>query len=48
MAAMPSAVFSTMLAPKYSVYESEAATTLLLTTVAMLVTFPIAIVLTGA
>lgn len=46
--AIPTAVFAPLLAPRYKVYESEAASTLVLTTLAMVVTFPLAIVLTGA
>ena len=46
--ALPTAVVPAMLALRYKVYEAEAASTLLLTTLAMIVTLPIAIALTGA
>jgi predicted permease len=46
--ALPTAVVCPMLALRYKVYEAEAAATLLLTTLAMIVVIPIAIALTGA
>ena len=46
--ALPTAVVSSMLALRYKVYEADAAATLLLSTLAMIVVIPIAIVLTGA
>lgn len=46
--AIPSAVFAPLLAPRYRVYESESASTLVLTTLMMIVTFPIIIALIGA
>ncbi len=45
--AIPTAVFAPLLAPRYKAYESEAASTLVLTTLMMVVTFPLAILLTG-
>jgi hypothetical protein len=45
--ALPTAVFPTLLAPRYGVYVSECASTLILTTLAMVVVLPLAIVLTG-
>ncbi len=45
--AIPTAVLAPLLAPRYRTYESEAASTLVLTMLAMVVTFPLAIVLTG-
>ena len=45
--AIPTAVFAPLLAPRYKAYESEAASTLVLTTLTMVVTFPLAILLTG-
>jgi malonate transporter and related proteins len=45
--AISTAVMCPMLAMRYKVYEAEAASTFLLTTVAMIVTIPIAIALTG-
>ena len=45
---LPTAVVSSMFALHYHVYEAEAASTLLLTTLAMIVVVPIAIALTGA
>lgn len=47
MCAIPTSAFSTLLAPRYGVYESESASTLVMTTLAMVVTMPIAIMLTG-
>jgi predicted permease len=41
-----SAVVSPMLAVRYKVYQAEAASTLLLTTLAMVIVIPIAIMLT--
>ena len=46
--ALPTAVVSSMLALRYKVYEADAAATLLLTSLAMIVVLPIAIALTGA
>jgi predicted permease len=46
--ALPTAVIPVMLALRYKVYEAEAASTLLLTTLAMIAAVPIAIALTGA
>jgi hypothetical protein len=46
--ALPTAVIPVMLALRYKVYEAEAASTLLLTTLAMIVIVPIVIALTGA
>lgn len=43
--ALPSAIICPMLALRYNVYEAQAATTMLLTTVAMVVVIPIAIAL---
>lgn len=48
LCAIPSAMLATMLAPHYGVYEAQSATTLLLTTLAMIITVPVTIVLTGA
>lgn len=47
MCAIPTSAFSTLLAPRYGVYENEAASTLVLTTMAMIVVMPLAIALTG-
>ena len=47
MCAIPTSAFSTLLAPRYGVYEDEAASTLVLTTIAMIVVMPLAIALTG-
>jgi predicted permease len=47
MCAIPTSAFSTLLAPRYGVYESESASTLVVTTLTMVVTMPIAIMLTG-
>ena len=46
--ALPTAVVPAMFALRYKVYEAEAASTLLLTTIAMIVVMPLAIALTGA
>lgn len=48
LCALPTAVVPVMFALRYNVYEAEAASTLLLTTLAMIVVVPIAIALTGA
>jgi auxin efflux carrier (AEC) len=48
MCAIPTAVFAPMLAPRYHVYEKQASSTLVLTSLTMIVTFPIAIALVGA
>ncbi len=48
LCALPTALFAPLLAPRYQVYESEAASTLVLTSLAMIVTLPVAILLTGA
>jgi hypothetical protein len=45
--AIPSSPFAAMLAARYRVYESETASTLILTAAAMLVTYPLWIYLTG-
>ena len=45
--AIPTAVLGPLLAPRYQVYETESASTLVLTTLAMIVTLPLAIFLTG-
>ncbi len=45
--AIPTAVLGPLLAPRYQVYESESASTLVLTTLAMIVTLPLTIFLTG-
>lgn len=45
--AIPSAVFPVLLAPRYGIYETEAASTLVLTSFAMVAVMPIAIMLTG-
>ena len=37
MCAIPTSAFATLLAPRYGVYETEAASTLVLTTIAMIV-----------
>lgn len=47
MCAIPTSAFSTLLAPRYGVYESESASTLVMTTLAMVVTMPLAIMLTA-
>ena len=46
--ALPTAVIPVMFALRYKTYEAEAASTLLLTTLAMIVVMPVAITLTGA
>ena len=46
--AIPTAVLGPLLAPRYQVYEAESASTLVLTTLAMIVTLPLAIFLVGA
>jgi predicted permease len=46
--AIPTAVFAPLIAPHYKVYEAEAASTLVLTALLMIVTLPLAILLTGA
>jgi len=45
--AIPTAVFPSLLAPRYDVYVSECASTLILTTLVMVVTFPLALMLLG-
>ncbi len=45
---IPTAILAPLIAPRYKVYEAESASTLVLTAVAMIVTMPVAIVLTGA
>lgn len=45
--ALPTAVFPTLIAPRYGVYVSECTSTLILTTLAMIVMLPVAILLTG-
>jgi hypothetical protein len=45
---LPTAIVPAMFAVRYKVYEAEAASTLLLTTLAMIVVMPIAITLAGA
>lgn len=44
--AIPSAVFPVLLAPRYGIYETQAASTLVLTSFAMVAIMPIAIMLT--
>lgn len=46
--AMPTAVVPVMFALRYKTYQTEAASTLLLTTLAMIVVTPVAITLTGS
>jgi predicted permease len=46
--AIPTAVFAPLIAPHYKVYEAESASTLVLTALLMIVTLPLAILLTGA
>ena len=46
--ALPTAIVPAMVALRYHVYEAAAATTVLLTTLAMIVVVPVAIALTGA
>jgi len=45
--ALPTAVFPTLIAPRYGVYVRECASTLILTTLAMIVVLPAAILITG-
>lgn len=45
--ALPTAVFPSLLAPRYDVYVSECASTLILTTIVMIATFPLALMLLG-
>jgi len=45
---LPTSVIPAMFALRYKVYEAEAASTLLLTTIAMIVVIPLAIALIGA
>ncbi len=45
--AIPTAVFPSLLAPRYDVYVSECASTLILTTLVMVATFPLALMLLG-
>lgn len=47
MCAIPSSAFAVLLGPRYGVYETESASTLVLTSFAMVAVMPIAIVLTG-
>ncbi|HWV55558.1 AEC family transporter [Pseudorhodoplanes sp.] len=47
MCAIPSSAFAVLLAPRYNAYETEAASTLVLTSFAMVAIMPIAITLTG-
>lgn len=47
MCAIPSSAFATLLAPRYGIYESESASTLVLATLAMVVVVPAAIILTA-
>lgn len=47
MCAIPTSAFATLLAPRYGVYETECASTLVLATLAMIVVLPVAIALTG-
>lgn len=47
MCAIPTSAFATLLAPRYGVYETECASTLVLATLAMIVVLPIAIALTA-
>lgn len=46
MCAIPSSAFAVLLAPRYNAYETEAASTLVLTSFAMVAVMPLAIVLT--
>lgn len=46
MCSIPSSAFAVLLAPRYAAYETEAASTLVLTSFAMIAVMPIAIVLT--
>jgi|tagenome__1003787_1003787.scaffolds.fasta_scaffold15117521_1 predicted permease len=45
--ALPSAVMPTILSTRYRVYESEASSTLVFTSLLMVVTIPIVLLLTG-
>jgi predicted permease len=45
--AIPTAVFPSLLAPRYDVYVSECASTLIFTTLTMIVTFPLVMMLIG-
>ncbi len=45
--AIPTAVLAPLLAPRYRVYESESASTFVLTTLTMIATLPLAIFVTG-
>jgi predicted permease len=45
--AIPTSVFGSILAPRYKVYEAESASTMVLTALVMLVSFPLTILLTG-
>jgi predicted permease len=45
--AIPTAVFASLLAPRYDVYVSECASTLIFTTLTMIVTFPLVMMLIG-
>jgi malonate transporter len=47
MCAIPSSAFAVLLAPRYTAYETEAASTLVLTSFAMIAIMPVAIMLTG-
>ena len=47
MCAIPSSAFAVLLAPRYNAYETESASTLVLTSFAMVAVMPIAIMLTG-
>jgi predicted permease len=47
MCAIPSSAFAVLLAPRYGAYETESASTLVLTSFAMVAVMPIAIMLTG-
>ncbi len=46
MCAIPSSAFAVLLAPRYNAYETEAASTLVLTSFAMVAIMPLAILLT--
>ncbi len=46
--AIPSSVLAPLISPQYKVYEAESAATLVTTSLAMIVTLPIAIYLTGS
>jgi predicted permease len=47
MCAIPSSAFAVLLAPRYNAYETESASTLVLTSFAMVAIMPVAIMLTG-